>query len=510
MTTDAGWSVIVGMAFLASLTLTAVSVLLLRPIALRRGWVDRPGGRRIHSEPTPNVGGIAVTVGATVPLVTVLGLFRPDVLFRPEVAALVGGGLATLGLGFIDDQRGLSAWLKFGLEWIVGSIAFWAGARILGAGIGPAEIATLPLWASYGITVFWIVGATNAFNLIDGSDGIAGGAAAFASVTLAVVFLLNGEPVGLLAATILAGAALGFLLFNFPPASIFLGDGGSLFLGYTLAVLGVITTTTASTLLALAIPLFAFAVPLLDTSIAILRRFLRREPIFSPDRGHIHHRLRDLGHSPRAVALSIYGVCAVFAALSLLLATSEQPAVLPVLAIAGLILILLVQRLRVPELMQLTAVLGRGFQQRAVIRHNVRLLSSADALRETVTASDLVAALQSLIEESEFARLRLDFAGDPSFLERLGLTSTPGALVLTPGDESSRWGERGASLVEVRVPVRVAADTEGVLCLFRPAAGERLYTDIRLLATPLSDSLAMALRRLQFAHSPGWQAKSSA
>lgn len=510
MTTEVGWSVIVGAAFVASLTLSAVVVLLLRPIALRRGWVDQPGGRRVHSDPTPNVGGVAVAVGTAVPLVVVLALFRSDVLFRPELGALVGGGLAMLGLGFIDDQKNLRAGVKFGIEWLVGSLAFWAGARILGAGVGPAGLSSFPLWASYGLTVFWVVGATNAFNLIDGSDGIAGGAAAFASGTLAVVFLLNGEPVGLLAATILVGAALGFLLFNFPPASIFLGDGGSLFLGYTLAVLGVITTTTASTMLALAIPVFAFAVPLLDTSIAILRRFLRREPIFSPDRGHIHHRLRDLGHSPRAVALSIYGVCALFAGLSMLLAASDRPTVLPVFIIAGLILILIVQRLRVPELMQLAAVLGRGFQQRGVIRHNVRLLASAEAVAATVSGPDVVAALKALTEEGEFVQLELRFDDDRALLQRLGVTSSPGPLVLGSSGEESRWRERAPSWVEIRVPVTVAPHLVGTLSLYRPSTGEHLYTDLRLLSSPLGEQVAIALRRLDFAHSTGWREKSSA
>jgi UDP-GlcNAc:undecaprenyl-phosphate GlcNAc-1-phosphate transferase len=177
---------------------------------------------------------------------------------------------------------------------------------------------SLPSWAGFGLTLLWLVGCANAFNLIDGMDGLAAGAGLFATVTILLGALLTNNVPLALATVPLAGALLGFLRYNFNPASIFLGDSGSLTLGFLLGCYGVIWGQKSATALGMTAPLMALAIPLLDTAIAIVRRFLRQRPIFAADSGHIHHRLLARGLAPRKVALLLYGACGVAASLSLL------------------------------------------------------------------------------------------------------------------------------------------------------------------------------------------------
>jgi len=173
------------------------------------------------------------------------------------------------------------------------------------------------VWISGGVTVFWLLACTNAFNLIDGVDGLAAGVGLFATVTMLLAALL-GNNVPLALATIpLAGALLGFLRYNFNPATIFLGDSGSLLIGFLLGCYGVLWSQKSATILGMTAPMMALAIPLLDTSLAIVRRFLGQKPIFGADRGHIHHRLLDRGFTPRKVVLTLYAACGIFATLSL-------------------------------------------------------------------------------------------------------------------------------------------------------------------------------------------------
>ncbi|MDH5590645.1 MAG: undecaprenyl/decaprenyl-phosphate alpha-N-acetylglucosaminyl 1-phosphate transferase [Gemmatimonadota bacterium] len=490
------------LAFLASMMLALVSTFGVRGWARIKGYVDLPGGRRIHERPTPNIGGVAVGLTSTLVFLAFAVSALPRELLRPEIGAMLLGGLLILLLGVWDDRVHLTAWAKFSFQWIIASVVFTGGVRIVGFDVGILEATHLSLTVSYLVTVFWIVAATNALNLIDGSDGVAAGAALFASGSLAVVFALHGDPVGALMAVVLMGACVGFLFFNFPPASIFLGDGGSLFLGYTLATLGVITTQKASTLVALVIPLVAFGVPLMDTTIAIVRRFLRQESVFSPDRGHVHHRLRDLGHSPRKVALLIYAACAAFAGLSLLLTDPQAPSVLPVFIIAGVVLVMGVQRLNVPELVELKRVFGRGFQQRSVIAHNVRIQTAADLLSDSQPAPERVGqAFRLAFSESEFHRCELWLPAQwAALLPEEGWSEidsvdqgTLFVLEFSP-DYRDEWG---GDAFKISVPIRVRGRSVGRLSVFRGVEGERLFTDLRLLSRVLVPALIREMEALE-------------
>lgn len=477
---------------------------MVRGWAIRRGYVDHPDhGRRIHSSPTPNVGGVAVVLATLVSFVLWGFVVIPGALGRIEILAMLAGGALMFVVGFWDDTHHLRARTKFGLQVAIAALVFFGGVRIMGVGFGTLWSGQLTGAVGLLVTVVWVVGTTNAFNLIDGSDGVAGGAAMFASISMGIIFALNGDPLGALMATILIGACLGFLFFNFPPASVFMGDSGSLFLGFMLATLGVITTQKSSTLLAVTIPVIAFGVPLLDTAITIVRRYLRHEPIFSPDRGHIHHRLRDLGMSPRRVAIFLYVACAGCASLSMLLAAPGRTTVLPVFVVAGAVLVLAVQRLNVPELTELTRAMGRGFQQRAVISHNVRLHVLASALEGVKSADDLTSALDACFAESEFSSVEL--ALDSVFGEALADQER----AATDPDGSSRLRLEYERVLhpdqeyEIRVPIVLPDHRIGRLSLFRRSSGHRLFTDVRLVSDLLAPAISRTLGRLARATQDG-------
>jgi UDP-GlcNAc:undecaprenyl-phosphate GlcNAc-1-phosphate transferase len=226
---------------------------------------------------------------------------------------IFGAAAIVFMVGLADDLLGLKPWQKIAGQALAACLAFRGGVQITAlAGL------TVPLWAGFGLTLLWLVGCANAFNLIDGMDGLATGAGLFATITILLGALLTNNVPLALATVPLAGALLGFLRYNFNPASIFLGDSGSLTLGFLLGCYSVIWGQKSATALGMTAPLMALAIPLLDTAIAIARRFLRQRPIFAADSGHIHHRLLARGLTPRKVALLLYGACGVAASLSLL------------------------------------------------------------------------------------------------------------------------------------------------------------------------------------------------
>jgi len=480
---------------LTSLALALVGTWAVRSWAIRRGFVDHPNdARRVHIKPTPNVGGIAIVASTLVAFVGWSFLVSPGAP-RPEIIAMLVGGILVFGVGFWDDTKPLRPTTKFGLQVAIATLAYAGGVRIMGPDLGGFWLAQFGALAGFLITILWVVGTTNAFNLIDGSDGVAAGAALFASISMGLVLVLNGDPPGALMAAALIGSCLGFLYFNFPPATVFMGDCGALFLGYTLATLGVITTQTSSTLLALSVPVIAFGLPLLDTLVAIVRRYLRHQPIFSADRGHIHHRLQDLGFSQRRVAVLLYIACAGFASLSILLAAPNRPIVVPVFVVAGAMLILGIRRLHVPELTELTQVFRRGFEQRSVISHNVRLHLAAERIADVTTAHDLVDTLIDVFSDSEFSSVGLwvDRQHGAGLEGHQAVSSNPRGYLLRAVNERVLHPEQE---YEIRMPLVFRDGRTGHLSLYRDSSGPRLFSDIRLVARRLVPELTRALDRL--------------
>jgi UDP-GlcNAc:undecaprenyl-phosphate GlcNAc-1-phosphate transferase len=283
------------------------------------GIVDRSEEtRRRHTAPIPRVGGIAVALSYALSFAILLAseLKGGSIVWAalPFAWQLFPSAGLVFAVGLLDDLVGLRPWQKLIGQAAAAALAYEAGVRISGIhGHQPG------MWWSLPLTVLWLVGCTNAVNLIDGVDGLATGVGLFASATSLLAALLQNN-VALAYATVpLVGCLLGFLRFNSNPATIFLGDSGSLFVGFLLGCYGVLWSQKSATILGMTAPLLALAIPLLDTALAIARRFLRHQPIFAGDRGHIHHRLLDRGLTPRRVVLIIYGVCGICTIASLAL-----------------------------------------------------------------------------------------------------------------------------------------------------------------------------------------------
>lgn len=313
---------------------SAVLVLMLTPligrVSIKLGLVDAPGGRKVHARPVPRLGGVAVVLAAVAALGLAVGAgFGAADLWPAMRPFAVAGGIIFL-VGLIDDIWDLGPLPKLLAE-------FGAAAVMMSSGLLIERVTLLgttwPLgWVAWPVTAAWLVGVTNAFNLIDGVDGLAAGIVALAGTACAAILVVRGHaPEAILLASFV-GAALGFLCFNFAPASIFLGDSGSLLFGFLLASTAITGWQKGATALATAVPLMMFAVPIVDSAMALSRRASARPAegrsvtatlrrIAQPDREHIHHRLLALGWSERRTVLMLYGITAIFSLLAL--ATAE-------------------------------------------------------------------------------------------------------------------------------------------------------------------------------------------
>ena len=343
--------------FLVAGTFGLVVAYLLTPavawIATGLGVLDRPGGRHIHQAPVPRLGGVAIYLAFVAAVLVGLPVERPirvafeaqritvvipylPAIERPIVALLLGATLITL-VGIYDDTRGTRPIVK-----LLGQVA--AAAVLLPFGVG-MDVLTNPLGGMFFVgplgaivTVVWIVALCNVMNLIDGVDGLASGIAAIAGATLLVASYHRGDVGTAILAAALAGGALGFLPYNFNPARIFLGDTGSMLLGYLLGALSVLGTYKSYTALSLLIALAALGVPVTDTALAIARRWRNRRPIFEADTEHLHHRLLQRGLTPRQTAAVLYLVTGILSAGALMVSGVSR---FPIVAILGLLLALL-------------------------------------------------------------------------------------------------------------------------------------------------------------------------
>ncbi len=321
-----------GLAFVAAVLAT----LAVRRGARALGVLDRPDGfRKLDHRRTPLLGGIAIYLAFALPVVA-LRFFHQNAVAQlltqnpARLWALMGGGAVALGLGIADDVKHVPARWKVLLQAAAACIAFAGGFSIsaishpFGA---PLELGVLVLPA----TIFWFLACMNAVNLLDGLDGLAAGVCLFASVSVFLVSFLFGNVLSMLLMACLSGAILGFLLFNFHPASIFLGDSGSLLLGYLVGAVSLLGVRQAGATVSLLIPVVALGVPVFDTALAIVRRWWKRVPLASPDRGHVHHVLLSRGLTQRQVVVVIYVACVVLGGAALLLASEQGERALLVL-----------------------------------------------------------------------------------------------------------------------------------------------------------------------------------
>ncbi len=378
--------------FFVAFGTTGLLTPVVRRLAIERDWVDHPDGqRKLHAAIVPAVGGVAIAIGFAVGLAylhAVRDLLHFDVQFPSS--ALWVGALVIVAAGFYDDIRGLGFKGKFLVQLLVAYALLHAGYRIDLAGIPfLGEDPYTHALISMPLTLLWVVGVINAVNLLDGLDGLAAGVSLIAFASLGLIFGLNGELGLVLIALIITGALAGFLLFNFNPASIFMGDSGSLFLGYLLATYSLSGTGHPNPWLAVLIPAVVLGLPLIDTALSIARRFLGQQAIFAPDRDHIHHRLtRTLSH--RQAVLVLYAVAVSFGGAAVMMSVTSAAysvgIVVAVLALAGLGL----NRLK---------YLRRSYVGPDVHPIGVPSLGTEDRLREHVELASYATAFENDVEQ---------------------------------------------------------------------------------------------------------------
>jgi UDP-GlcNAc:undecaprenyl-phosphate/decaprenyl-phosphate GlcNAc-1-phosphate transferase len=400
---------LVSIGYLICFVTTALLSLLLtrwvREVANARGWVKAPElDRHVHTKPVPTLGGVAIYASfmavSTTVLVAPKWMGLPFGLPVMKAFGILGPALIIFLLGLYDDLHLIGPYRKFGVQAFAAVLLYLSGfgvrqldlfsaGRILQTAVG------LPL------TVLWVLLITNAFNLIDGLDGLAAGSALFSTVVVLAVSLLNPNPMVTCLTIALAGAILGFLRFNFHPASIFLGDSGSLFIGFMLSALALAGSQKAPTMVAVAIPVVSFGLPILDVTLSVVRRFLGGKPLFSGDNDHIHHKLLKRGLSQKTAVLVLYGAAAGFALLSLFLIHNAGMIAL-VLMIIGIGVWLGVQHLHYAEFAELHALFHWTGQRRRIIVNNLQIHRATELLSACAEFERLCQTLKGALESLGF------------------------------------------------------------------------------------------------------------
>jgi UDP-GlcNAc:undecaprenyl-phosphate GlcNAc-1-phosphate transferase len=362
-------------AFLGSAFLAVILTPIVSRLARRMGAVDRPNVRSVHQQPTPRIGGVAIFLSAMTVIISFLLLSdKIDERLRDvqrEMVVLLCSATFIFVIGLIDDLRGLRARSKLLAEVFAAGALCIVGVKI--ESIGVVEGLELRLgWLAWPATIFWVVGITNAVNLSDGLDGLAAGISAIACGVIAV-FSLYGSAIHTgssqssdmmmaLVALVLLGSLYGFLIFNFNPAKVFMGDCGSLFLGFTIAAGSVMCVSKSAALAGVALPILALGIPIFDTLFSMLRRFLDRRSLFAPDRSHFHHRLLALGLKHRQAVLAIYVATLITAGLGLLMIVCKD--IFSVVIFVCLLMFILLL-FRIVGAVRLTDTMARLWQKHA-------------------------------------------------------------------------------------------------------------------------------------------------
>ena len=327
------WSFAV--AFVVSLFVMPAVILL----ANRTGALDAPNARKVHKKPIPRIGGLGIYTGFMAAIIVVALKFGLDGEQVKETVGLMVSGSLIVALGLIDDYKNLPAKVKLAGQFVAAGV-------LVGLFDVRIDFMTDPFGDYFYLdhlaipaTIFWLVGLTNTVNLIDGLDGLAAGVAAIASFTIMLIALEQSFVLVAVMTAALAGAAVGFLKYNFNPAEIFMGDSGSMFLGFMLAGISVTGAVKSVAAIALVVPIFALGLPILDTTFAIVRRLRGGVPIFKPDKGHLHHRLLNVGFTQRQAVLLMYVISALFGLSAIALtAVSYQIAVMILLVVVAAII----------------------------------------------------------------------------------------------------------------------------------------------------------------------------
>ncbi|MFZ0805495.1 MAG: MraY family glycosyltransferase [Candidatus Sulfotelmatobacter sp.] len=459
----------------------------------------------MHSSPLPRLGGVAIflSFSACMVIAAIWSLYNPRLhsALSPKtlLTMLVPATLVFL-LGVYDDIHGAGPYFKFSVQGIAGTMLFLGGLRIVNIPVlfGDHQ---LPWFVGWAFTVLWVLAITNAFNLIDGLDGLAAGSALFSTLVAFVVALLNGPSLVTVLTIALAGAILGFLRYNFNPATIFLGDSGSLFIGFLLSALALAGAQKAPTIVAVAIPVVSFGLPILETSLSIIRRLISGRPVFTADHEHIHHKLLQHGMTHRQVVILLYGVSAVFAMLSLFLLWPTGSSLGLVLAVLGIGIWIGVQHLGYLEFGELARVAQRTLNQPQIFVNNLAIRRATEELKVARDFEQLRRILVAAFSNNDFDsfELKIDLqAGDTVPFE----LSEP--TTVRRNGHSFRWNKPGvATTLDTLAAWTINLDLlssanhrRGKLLINRLYSHRDVQLDINLLTSAFPGALADALDRI--------------
>ncbi len=487
--------------FAAALLLSLLLTRYVRNAATARGWVAVPAlDRHLHSTPLPRLGGVAIFLAflLSVGIALLVGWWYPGLRFSSKtlITILLPGCLIFL-LGVYDDIHTVGPYFKFTVQALAGAMLFAGGLRIL----------DLPVLFGYRhfswfvglpLTILWVLAITNAFNLIDGLDGLAAGSALFSTLVVFVVALVSQSPLVSLMTLALAGAIVGFLRYNFNPATIFLGDCGSLFIGFMLSALALQGAQKAPTIIAVAIPVVSFGLPILETALSVVRRFISGRPVFTADREHIHHKLLQRGLSHRQVVILLYAVSAIFALLSLFLLWPTGSTLGLVLAVLGTGIWMGVQHLNYLEFGEIRRVAQRTIEQRQIFINNLAIRRATEELKVTSDYDQLGRILEAAFSTNDFDAFELRLHRPPG-----DLPEARGLQVISKGEPCLRWKKPGGRLAHEMVIAwsltldLVAANNRrhGSMTIYRLHTDRDLQLDVNLLTSVFRVALADALDR---------------
>ena len=501
-------------ATFSSLVLTP----LIRRACERFKLLDHPtSGRKAHSKAVPRLGGVALYLScgialSTLPLVDNLLTQTLRQHTADALLVLIPATLVLL-LGVYDDLHGTNAAVKFVALGLIATLFFAMGGRVSSLSVPFVGPVHLPSTISFLLTVFWLVGISNAFNLIDGIDGLASGAALFSSMVILVVSFTQGAALTIVVALVLCGALAGFLRYNFNPASIFLGDSGALLVGFTLAALSVLGTQKATTAVAVAIPALAFGLPVVDTTVTMARRLISGKPLFEGDNEHIHHMLLARGWSQRQTALVLYGVCALFGLLAMLFARTGSHSTGFVLFVVTVVVLIAVGHLRYHEVEELRAGMKRTVADRRVrVANNIRVRRASRALTKANDLHQLVEAVSYMLESDAFAYacMQLEGPAGAAISERLrGSTHIGRGFEFRNDRILWSWSKNGENADVVtsgaywclRMPLTSSNGQWGWMNFYRAFDAEPLLLDTNYLSGLFRRELSEAAERIFVASS---------
>jgi UDP-GlcNAc:undecaprenyl-phosphate GlcNAc-1-phosphate transferase len=477
-----------------------------RNLAMGRGWVAPPLQQRdLHEIPLPRLGGIAIFLAClmSVTVAFLANRYYPSLdlgsPIRTLLTVLVPATIVFL-LGVYDDIFTAGPYGKFAIQGVAATMLFVGGLRILDL---PVLFGARHFSWTIGLplTILWVIGITNAFNLIDGLDGLAAGSALFSTLVVFCVAVFNHSSLVSLLSIALAGAILGFLKFNFNPATIFLGDSGSLFIGFMLSALALQGAEKSPTIVAVAIPVVSFGLPILETVLSVLRRLISGRPLFAADREHIHHKLLERGMSHRQVVIVLYAVSALFALLSLFLFWPTGSTLGLILAVLGTGVWLGVQHLGYLEFGELRRVAQRTLDQRSVFVSNLAIRRATEKLKTARDYAQLCHLLEAAFSGNDFDGLDLRVKVLPKDWNRpdVPMVLTTSAQVLEykwSKIEHLRWRDDTPAWSLTLDLVTTKNEHRGSLNLYRLHRDTAILVDINLLTSEFPVVLADALDRI--------------